>query len=409
MIDPKNVDAETQLAHGGTTFGPWNAGTAMTLGDGDEEPDYYMKDPGFHASWTGVVHSSFVTSSYDYAAPISEQGRHGFGGDGMDKFLAIRKLLTEAGAEVVPEPPFQRLVRYGIVTLNKRAALRDPLMLQQLCDGGWRKYKGNGPRPMEWHGQQSGMVLYRCSPAADHNGTRAMVLTEGGDGHLRLKAKDRVSVWHGEELIVKLRINSRHDDFGRRFRNVTAFLKKGRVGGVDVLVESLGRHSYMDRRRFGWVDDLWLDWKGLASARIDHHALSLGNWQFCALPLSHLHSLNDSIPPGLAETTGSNAGPVFFQGEFTVPGEPADTFLHFSPGFWQSGNVYVNGVQLGRYHRKARGRFDLYLPKSMLRTGQNQIVLLEMDPPQEANASDSVILLTDQRANASSIENATSA
>merc|ERR1719420_2612820 len=42
--------------------------------------------------WAGANDGSFITS-YDYNAPIREGGDHGFGIDGKDKFLELKKVF----------------------------------------------------------------------------------------------------------------------------------------------------------------------------------------------------------------------------------------------------------------------------------------------------------------------------
>ena len=66
---------------------------------------------------------------------------------------------------------------------------------------------------------------------------------------------------------------------------------------------------------------------------------------------------------------------MFYKGIFNVD-TPADTFLDMS-GFGK-GIVFVNGFNLGRYWNV--GPFlDLYLPAPILKSGENEIVVLEID------------------------------
>jgi beta-galactosidase len=56
--------------------------------------------------------------------------------------------------------------------------------------------------------------------------------------------------------------------------------------------------------------------------------------------------------------------------------EPLDTFLAL-PG-WGKGNCWVNGFNLGRYWRRGPQQ-TLYVPAPLLKSGQNEVVLFEVD------------------------------
>uniref|UniRef100_A0A7S4UYG2 Beta-galactosidase n=1 Tax=Alexandrium monilatum TaxID=311494 RepID=A0A7S4UYG2_9DINO len=158
----RNASFTLYMAHGGTNFGFWpSAGFTM--------PEF-----GSSIRW----HSAFVSTSYDYAAPIAEDGarlgRHGLGSDGVDKYGGLRNLLARhRGMEDPPlpeEPSPPALTAYpgaghaGEVPMRRKASLRDPAALEVLRSGGAPALVPQ-PRAMELHGQQGGMVLYRYHPA----------------------------------------------------------------------------------------------------------------------------------------------------------------------------------------------------------------------------------------------------
>jgi hypothetical protein len=67
-----------------------------------------------------------TVTSYDYDAPLSEGGEHGFGSDGVDKFAALAAVLrkhTPASEPLPPpEPPLRRRVAFGHVAMHQSAA-----------------------------------------------------------------------------------------------------------------------------------------------------------------------------------------------------------------------------------------------------------------------------------------------
>mmetsp|Transcript_34952 Transcript_34952/g.96626 ORF Transcript_34952/g.96626 Transcript_34952/m.96626 type:complete len:706 (+) Transcript_34952:78-2195(+) len=379
----RNASFTLYMAHGGTNFGAWNSGTIVMHGSLEPRSLLGQAGSGGASGLTPeVVHSTFVTTSYDYAAPISEEGRHYAGRDGVDKFVGIRRLLSQyrspSDGPIPDEPPFQTLSDYGTLTLERRASLRDPNALEALCSGGWQT---GPPQPMEMHGQQLGMVLYRFSPTEQSgSGTPFLLSADEPAATLSVKGKDRVTVWHGESLVSNLIMNVEHGNGGQAFHNVTTPpLEPGRAGVVDILTENLGRRAYICTQDFGYLPDLYNDWKGIAEEPLLDGERLTGQWSFCQLPLEDLAKLGGSAPQASSATVAP--GPAFFEGTLVVKGEPAgDTFLRFDAGPWKTGSAYLNGFHLGRYWRDARGPFDLYVPKSVLRDGTNYVVVLEMDP-----------------------------
>lgn len=385
-----NTSFTLYMAHGGTNFGAWNSATSVMTGPFEMLPQSSSLVQKNKKNQDGYVHMSFVTTSYDYAAPISEDGRHGIGGDGLDKFDSLRKVLAEhrdANEGPLPEEPaFVPVADYagddigGKLILNRQGNLRDPIVLQNVCAGGWQR--GN-PEPMEIHGQQLGMVLYRLQASQTSMAGGSLIDLDAEPQELSLKGKDRLTVWHGETLISNLETNLLHGRNGEYFENVTTSpLMPGKVGNLDVLVENLGRRAYFCTFACGFkfLPEFFNDWKGLAEVPLLGGKPLEGDWSFCPIKLENLYAFNGSAPPSSISVTESGAGPAFFEGTLSLESHPhADTFLRFDDGLWTTGSAYVNGFHLGRYWRDAHGPFDLYVPKSKLKKGANRIVLLEMD------------------------------
>ena len=71
-------------------------------------------------------------------------------------------------------------------------------------------------------------------------------------------------------------------------------------------------------------------------------------------------------------------GPRLFVGDFSVE-EAADTWVTLGAG-WTKGSVVVNGRDLGRYWGGGARTAALYLPAPFLRAGNNQVLVLELQP-----------------------------
>lgn len=72
-----------------------------------------------------------------------------------------------------------------------------------------------------------------------------------------------------------------------------------------------------------------------------------------------------------------NNGPVFLRGRFTISGQPLDTFLDTTG--WGKGVAFVNGHNLGRYWPLVGPQITLYVPAPYLRTGENELIILELE------------------------------
>jgi beta-galactosidase len=92
------------------------------------------------------------------------------------------------------------------------------------------------------------------------------------------------------------------------------------------------------------------------------------NWDVYPLPMDNTEKIVYS-----SDKTEETS--VFYRGKFNVD-NPCDTFLrtdNFTKGF-----VTINGFNLGRYWEIGPQK-TLYVPASILKQGENEIVLFESD------------------------------
>ncbi len=299
------------MAHGGTSFGLW-AGA-----DRPFRPD---------------------TSSYDYAAPISEAGW------ATDKFHRTRELLGRflQPGETLPDVPAPQPVgEVAPFELREVAPLRNNLPTPQ---------KDERPQTMEFYGQSRGATLYRTRiPAGDAGVLSALAVHDFGWVFLDGK---RVAVF---------------DRRGGRFR--VEIPARETPAQLDILVEAMGRVN------FG--PDVF-DRKGLHAPVILEGAGELRDWDVFCLPLddAQLSQLRFSTEHDAAP--GSNA-PGFWRATFSLE-RSGDTF--FDVRSWGKGVLWVNGHCLGRFWNIGPTQ-TMFCPGVWLREGENEAVVLDFLGPQK--------------------------
>lgn len=198
---------------------------------------------------------------------------------------------------------------------------------------------------MEKLGQDHGLIHYRTTitgprPAMpvriDGLGDRAYLFA---DGHL-LGVLDRNAPDDGIDLPVD-------------------------EGGVvlDVLVRAQGRVNYGPL-----LDDRKGIWRG-----VRHGHQHLFEWEVRPLPLTDLTGLRWS--PEHPE----QGHPAFHRFTHTLPTAPADGFVDV--GGWGTGLLWLNGFLLGHYDTPRGPQRTLYAPAPLWRTGENELVVLELERP----------------------------
>ncbi|MFI9330912.1 beta-galactosidase family protein [Kitasatospora sp. NPDC052868] len=282
---------------------------------------------------TGRQYQPTVTS-YDYDAPLDERGAP------TAKFWAFREVLSAYADGPLPQPEeLPPTLAPCRIELDRYLPLAD--VVDRLSTG---EVRSAVPPSFEELGLQHGLVRYRTTipgPRTDHP------LTVEG---LADRAHVRVDGTH----LATLERDAEHEPL-----RVPVPAEGARL---ELLVESMGRVNY--GAGIG-------DRKGVAA--VLHTQQHLHGWSADPIPLA------DGTPARLPwDTAGPPAdrpGPSFHRGEFEVE-EPADGYLAL-PG-WTKGYVWVNGFLLGRYWDRGPQR-TLYLPWPVLRSGRNEIAVLELD------------------------------
>ena len=293
------------VAHGGTNFG-FTAG-ANSGGKG-YEPD---------------------VTSYDYDAPIGEQGRP------TPKYFALRELIAShlpAGRALPPIPDPVPAVAVPEFRMRAHASvwnhLPKPLASVQ-------------PRPFESYGQNQGIVLYRTTLVGRKSGR--LVITD---------LHDYANIFVDGALVGTL---------DRRLgeKSIDLPATGARMPVLDILVEGMGHINFAQEI---------IDRKGITD-RVTLSGMTLMNWQVYLLPLEDAWVAG--LPAGPADP--SRPG-VFFRGSFPLE-RPADTYLDMSG--YRKGVVWVNGHNLGRYWDIGPQK-RLYCPAPWLKAGINEVIVFDL-------------------------------
>lgn len=315
------------MVHGGTSFG-FFAGANLEIGTNQYQPDI---------------------TSYDYSAPINEQGAP------TAKFQAYRNLIASFLRVSPPATPVQpgSLTRIGSDALlpQRYASIWDnlpaPLPTSQTVT----------PMPFEMFGQSYGFALYRKA------------LTSGAAGTLTVTdIHDYATVFLTEQYIGALSRPAIPASYARE----VAATQAGTVTlpatpsstQLEILVEGMGRVNY--------GPDM-IDRKGITQSvmltDVSGQANQLQGWEIVPLPMDagFLTNLREVC-------TNPGKSGLFFKASFDLVAI-GDTFLDMSQ--WIKGVVWINGHNLGRYW-KIGPQTRLYCPAPWLRAGTNEIIIFDL-------------------------------
>ncbi|XP_018585182.1 beta-galactosidase-1-like protein isoform X3 [Scleropages formosus] len=309
------------MFEGGTNFGYWNGA------------DY---DTRYRS----------VVTSYDYNAPLSEAG------DPTDKLLAIREVIKKfRDIPLGPMPPATPKFAYGFVAMKKVGRLSS--LLDTISPQG--PVKSQHLLTFEEMKQYYGYMLYRTKlPRMVSDPTPL------------------ISPLNGIHDRAYISINGMYLGFLERDTQLVINVTGQEGDQMDVLVENMGRVNFGSKIN---------DFKGLVSNLILGGDV-LTDWQIYSLDIDGTiaggwpHSGVKQHQPGMM--SNSTEGPAFYMGMLEPTGFAWDTFLKLRG--WTKGQVWINGVNLGRYWPQRGPQQTLYVPGPLLSSSQpNNITVLELE------------------------------
>lgn len=301
------------VIHGGTNFG-------FTAGANAFNATQYQPD----------------LTSYDYDAPINEQG------SATPKYFALRRLIQQYISYKIPDVP-KPVKTIEIPSINLTAfstiwnELPAPVLVPQ-------------PKPFEAFNQNQGLMLYRTKLIGHKSGN--LTITEPHDYALIfLDGKFIDTIYRdGGKWTVKLPTTESKEPV------------------LDILMEGMGHINFAQ---------YMIDRKGITD-RVTLNGMTLMNWQVYPLSMGEkfILSLKSKKPEEFKNG-------IFFKGQFNLT-ETGDTYIDMSN--YSKGIVYVNGHNLGRYWN-AGPQKRLYCPASWLKKESNKIVVFDLLQAQPATVS----------------------
>lgn len=289
------------------------------------------------------------TTSYDYDAPVSEDGSL------TKKYQAFREITKKYVN--VPDVEFTTKIKkiaYGKIAYTQTADLFKNLELIS------QKQTSLSPKSMEEAGQNYGYILYRTKMGED----------EKADTLIFKRCNDRVHGFSNQKKIFtaydKEICAEGHGTWPLTFVEGKVWKLGGATGAeLSFLVENMGRVNFghkLEEQIKGITDDVIIN---------GHKHFG---WDEYTLPLDE-EQMNILKTKGIWEKTPISENPAFFKFEFDAE-ETGDTFLKFKG--WGKGCAFVNGFNIGRFWKKGP-QTKLYIPAPLLKKGKNEIIIFETD------------------------------
>jgi len=298
------------VIHGGTNFG-YTAG-ANSGGKG-YEPD---------------------VTSYDYDAPVNEQGQ------ATPKYMALRKLLGSylpKGKKLIPIPD-------PIPTIELTSTYMQPFTT--VWDNLPQPVTSVQPKTFEGYGQDYGFILYKTELVGRKSGK--LVVTD---------IHDYATVFLNGVYIGKL-------DRREGLNSIDLPATDVESPVLEIFVEAMGRINFAQNL---------IDRKGITD-RVTLNGMTLMNWQVYNLPMDRqfIYDLRSS------GKTLKKPG-VFFKGNFMLSRAGgnlgSDTYIDVSS--YTKGIVWVNGHNLGRFWNIGPQK-RLFCPSPWLKEGINEIIVFDL-------------------------------
>ncbi len=302
------------VIHGGTNFG-------FTAGANAFSPTQYQPD----------------ITSYDYDAPINEQG------SATPKYFMLRNMIKKYVDYKIPDPPAP-IAAINISSIEMKYSgsiwnnLPPPIISVQ-------------PKPMEDFGQNQGLMLYRTKLIGHKSG--------------------KLKIWEPHDYALVFLNGIFIDTVYRDGGNWTVDLPKTDVEDptLDILVEGMGHINFAQ---------FMIDRKGITE-RVTLNGMTLMNWEMYRMPMVDIGHIPQAVSKSVTNSDNSVNGPAgkkgfFFKGNFSLA-ETGDTYFDLSA--YSKGMVYVNGHNLGR-HWNVGPQQRLYCPAGWLKKGNNEIIVFDL-------------------------------
>ena len=295
------------VIHGGTNFG-------FTAGANSFSPTQYQP----------------VITSYDFDAPIDEQGKP------TAKYFMLRRLIQQYVNYKIPDVPKSvKTIVVPVVQMKKA---------YNLWNYQLPSTQSAQPKPMEAYDQNQGLILYKTKLIGHKSG--------------------KLKIWEPHDYALVFLNGKFIDTVYRDGGKWGVDLPKTNVENpeLEILVEGMGHINFAQ---------FMIDRKGITD-RVTLNGMTLMNWQTTLFPMDE--NFMRTKKPNLTIKVEGNKPCNFFTGSFELS-EPGDTYFDMSA--YSKGMLYVNGHNLGRYWNIGPQQ-RLYCPASWLKKGKNKIVVFDL-------------------------------
>ncbi|NOU18741.1 MAG: beta-galactosidase [Bacteroidales bacterium] len=268
-------------------------------------------------------------TSYDYNAPINEQGLP------TAKYFALRKLIGSylANGNKLPDLP------KPISTIEIPEIGMKPF--SSIWDNLPTAVQSVQPKPFEVLDQNQGFMIYKTTLIGHKSGKLDIT-----------NLHDYATLFLNGKYIGKL---------DRKEENTTIRIPKSDVKDpiLEILVEGMGHINFGQHI---------VDRKGITD-RVTLNGMTLMNWEIFKFPM------NDDFIASLKPSANFSKPGIFFKGSFTLS-NAADTYFDLSN--YSKGVVWVNGHNLGRFWEIGPQK-RLYCPACWLKNGDNEVVVFDLN------------------------------
>lgn len=315
MLKKGNVNF--YMFHGGTNFG-------------------FMNGSNYYTKLTPDV------TSYDYDAPLSEDGKI------TEKYRVFQKIIRKyRDFEEVPLTTPIKQKAYGKIKAEKTLALFD--ILDQLAPAN--SIEGSELPDMEAVGQDYGYIIYETK-------------SEKAFSSLKIEqGLDRINAF----INRKAAFTAFDKETSETFK-----ISAGYGDSLTLMVENLGRVNFANKIPFqhkGIRGKVLADGNSLENWT--YRCLNLDSKQLAKIDWTSAAAQSDSQGQASAQT----AGPAFTRLILNAD-ECCDTYLDFTG--WGKGCIFLNGFNLGRFWEIGPQK-RLYIPAPLLKAGKNEIIIFETE------------------------------
>lgn len=324
------------MFHGGTNWGFLNGANLLisTTDNSSYQPD---------------------TSSYDYDAPLAENG------DYTDKYYSVKDIIQKLRKIEFRSPEMPKLIeRIAYAQTNITGGLN----LNQIL-GRIPSIKSERLIPMEDlpinnnSGQKYGYITYRLENL--HIPPNSLLRIQG-------HVCDTISVLINGKLVSKIPTSIKDlSEFGF-WRKSNPILNLGDLeyqnATLDLVVENMGRVNYGKLNQFNQFKGLWQGQAYLNNVELKNYLI---------YPLEFKTEWINGLT-GWGRADFNETGPKLYKAVLNIESDPIDTYIDMRG--WIKGIVIVNGFVLSRYFRLGPQQ-ACYLPAPLLRKGPNDVLIFE--------------------------------